>query len=427
MHFPILALAFVLVATTTPTPTRAQNAASARPLTVAEAMLLAESANPAVRTRQAQLAAAEGARREAAAVLFNNPELSLQRTRRSAEPPDGGSADWSAGISQAIEIGGQQTRRREAAAASLDALRAEIEDAQRQARAQAALRFHAVLAAQRRMRIEERSVELFDNTAQAVSKRRAAGEDTRLDANVALVEAERSRNALSRAREQWFAARSDLATTLQLRPSALPEVEGDVGVPGTGAAPYGLEQLLSSVQTLPRQRAVAAREAAARARLGTERASRLPDLVLGLNVGREGPGDMRQRVTTLAVSLPLPLFKRNDAAIGQAMTEVSQAELDSAMVSRDALAQVHQLWNRFNSQTERVHRLLRTVGPASTDNQQLAAKSRQAGQIGLLDQLIINRQALDAERDLNDALADYHATRIELEHAAGWSQTGLSQ
>jgi cobalt-zinc-cadmium efflux system outer membrane protein len=425
MHFPILALAFVLVATTT--PTRAQNAASAKPLTVAEAMRLAESANPAVRTRQAQLAAVEGARREAAAPFFNNPELSLQRTRRSAEPPDGASADWSAGVSQTIEIGGQQTHRREAAAASLDALRAEIDDAQRQARAEAALRFYTVLAAQRRMRIEERSVELFDNTAQAVSKRRAAGEDTRLDANVALVEAERSRNALSRSREQWIAARSDLATTLQLPPSALLEVEGDVGAPGPGVAPYGLEQLLSSAQALPKQRALVAREAAARARLGTERASRLPDLVLGLNVGREGPGDARQRVTTLAVSLPLPLFKRNDAAIGQAMTEVSQAELDRATVSRDTLAQVRQLWNRFNSQTERVQRLLRTVAPASTDNQQLAAKSRQAGQIGLLDQLIINRQALDAERDLNDALADYHATRIELEHAAGWPQTGLSQ
>ncbi len=145
MHFPILALAFVLVATTT--PTRAQNAASAKPLTVAEAMRLAESANPAVRTRQAQLAAVEGARREAAAPFFNNPELSLQRTRRSAEPPDGASADWSAGVSQTIEIGGQQTHRREAAAASLDALRAEIDDAQRQARAEAALRFYTVLAA----------------------------------------------------------------------------------------------------------------------------------------------------------------------------------------------------------------------------------------------------------------------------------------
>jgi len=425
MQFPILALALVLAATTL--SARAQTVGATPALNLAEALRLAETAHPAVRARQAQLAAAEGARREAAAPFFNNPELSLQRTRRSAEVPDGTSADWSAGVSQAIEIGGQQSRRREAATAALAALRAEIEDAQRQARAEAALRFHVALAAQRRVRIEERSVELFEGTAQAVNKRRAAGEDTRLDANVALVEAERARNALSQAREQSIAARGDLATTLQLPPNALPQLEGDLGLPGTAVAPYELEQLLSSAQAAPRQRALEAREAAARARLATERASRLPDLVLGLNVGREGPGDARQRVTTLALSLPLPLFKRNDAAIGQAMTELTQSELDRATLSRDAVAQVRQLWSRLNSQTERVLRLLRTVAPAATDNQQLAAKSRQAGQIGLLDQLIVNRQALDAERDLNDALADYHATRIELEHAAGWPQTGLSQ
>lgn len=425
MQFPIMALALVLAATTL--SAQAQPAGATPALSLAEALRLAETAHPAVRTRQAQLAAAEGARREAAAPFFNNPELSLQRTRRSAEPPDGASADWNAGVSQAIEIGGQQAHRREASLALLDALRAEIDDARRQARTEASQRFYVVLAAQRRVRIEERSVELFEGTAQAVNKRRAAGEDTRLDANVALVEAERARNALSRAREQWIAARGDLATTLQLPPSALPELAGDMGVPGTAVAPYEMEQLLSSAQAAPRLRAVVAREATARARLATERASRFPDLVLGLNVGREGPGDARQRVTTLALSLPLPLFRRNDAAIGQAMTDVSQAELDRATLSRDLVAQVRQLWSRLNSQTERVLRLLRTVAPAATDNQQLAAKSRQAGQIGLLDQLIVNRQALDAERDLNDALADYHATRIELEHAAGWPQTGLTQ
>ena len=57
----------------------------------------------------------------------------------------------------------------------------------------------------------------------------------------------------------------------------------------------------------------------------------------------------------------------------------------------------------------------------------MAAKSRQAGQIGLLEQLVINRQTLDAERELSDALAEYHATRIELENAAGWSQEGTSR
>ena len=64
---------------------------------------------------------------------------------------------------------------------------------------------------------------------------------------------------------------------------------------------------------------------------------------------------------------------------------------------------------------------------ASEQNRQLAAKSREAGQIGLLDQLLVNRQALDAARELNDALAEYHATRIELEEAAGWLQEGSTK
>ncbi len=419
MRIPLLALAFVLAASTV--PASAQTADSS-PLTLAEALRLAEIASPAVRAREAQLAAAEGSRREAASLLFNNPELSVERTRRSAATPDGNAREWGLGIAQPIEIGGQQARRREAASASLEALRAEIEDARRQARAEASLRFHAVLAAQRRVRLEQRSVELFDGTAQAVAKRRSAGEDTRLDANVALIEAERARNALAVSQEHLQDAKAELATAIQLPPSAVPEVTGDLGVPTGAPLPYDLDQLLASAQALPRQRALAAREDAARARVGVERASRYPDVTVGLNVGREGPADGRERVTTLTLSVPLPLFKRNDAAIGQAMSDATQAEIERAAATRDGQAQVRRLWTRLDSQRERVARLQRAMVAASTDNQQLAAKSRQAGQIGLLDQLLVNRQALDAERDLNEALAEFHITRIELENAAGWSQ-----
>lgn len=425
MRFPLLALAIVLAASTV--PARAQTATGAGPLTLAEALRLAETASPAVRTREAQLAAAEGSRREAASLLFNNPELSVERTRRRVTTPDGSASEWGLGIAQPIETGGQQARRREAASASLDALRAEIEDARRQARAEASLRFHAVLAAQRRLQLEQRSVELFDSSAQAVAKRRSAGEDTRLDANVALIEAERARNALAVSQEQLQDAKADLATALQLPPSAVPEVIGDLGVPGGAPLPYSLDRLLASAQSLPRQRALAARGDAARARVGVERASRYPDVTIGLNVGREGAGDGRERVTTLSLSVPLPLFKRNDAAIGQALSDATQAEIERAAATRDGQAQVRRLWSRLESQRERVARLQRSMVAASTDNQQLAAKSRQAGQIGLLDQLLVNRQALDAERDLNDALAEFHITRIELENAAGWSQEGSAR
>lgn len=421
MQFPILALAILLAASTVPAGAQRTSAA---PLTLVEAMRLAETAHPTVRSREAQLAAAEGARREAAPPLFNNPEFSTERTRLRANTPDGHANEWSVSIAQPFEIGGQQSLRRQAADAALEALRAEIEDARRQVRGEAAQRFHAVLAAQRRILIEQRSVELFDTTAQTVARRRTAGEDTRLDSNVAVVEAERARNALAAAREQWTDARADLATALQLPPTALPEVTGDLAsITGT-ALPYSLEQLIASAQARPSLRAIGARENAARARLDLQRASRLPNVTVGLGMGREGPGSTRDRVTTLTVSVPLPLFNRNQAGIGQALTDLGTSQVERAALVRDQEAQVRRLWSRLNSQLSRIQRLQQSLLPAVADNQQLAGKSRHAGQIGLLDQLVINRQALDAERELNDALVEYHATRTELEIAAGWSLEG---
>ena len=424
MRSPLLALAFVLAAS--PPFSRAQTNPGPAPLTLAEALRLAET-HPAVRGREAQWAAAEGSRREAASLLFNNPEFSVEQTRRRGATSDGRANDWNAGFAQTIETGGQQARRREASQASLNALRAEIDDARRQARADVAQRFNAVLAAQRRVRIEQRSVELFDGTSQAVAKRRIAGEDTRLDANVALIELERARNALAVSKEQWLDARAELGTALQLPPSLTPEVSGDLVMPEGKALPYELEQLMVSAQALPKQRALAARENAARSRVSVERASRYPDVTVGLRVGREGPSDGRERVATLSLSVPLPLFKRNHAAIGQALSEAVQAEIERTRAARDVPAQVRRLWLRLDSQRQRLQRLQQAMVGAALDNQQLAAKSRQAGQIGLLDQLLVNRQALDAQRDLNEALAEFHTTRIELENAAGWSQEGSTR
>jgi len=401
--------------------------AQAQPLTLAEAMRRAEEASPVVLAREAQLAAVEGRQSEAGRLLFNNPSLTIEGARRRAEGVSGSAGEYDIHIAQPIEIGGQQSHRRDAAAAALEALRAEIEDVRRQARADAANRFEAILSAQRKVALERRATDLFSSVSEAVTRRRAAGEDTRLDANVAAVEAERSRNALSVADEQLQSVRSELASLLQLPPLQLPEVAGehtDVGSAPIDPPAYTLDQLLSAAQSLPRLRALGAREQAARARLEMERANRYPDVTVGVATGREGFTDARERLTRLTVSVPLPLFKRNEAAIGQASTDVTQAEVERVAARRDAESNVRRLWSRLTSQRERVLRLQRTMLPASIDNQQLASRSRSAGQIGLLEQLQINRQALDAERELNDALSEYRSTQIELELAAGLQSQG---
>lgn len=113
MRFPIVALAFALAATAN--AARAQGAAVPAALTLDEAMRLAEAAHPSVLAREAQLPAAEGTRREADALLFNNPELGSEAIRRRATASGSAWNEWSVGIAQPFETGGQQTHRREAA------------------------------------------------------------------------------------------------------------------------------------------------------------------------------------------------------------------------------------------------------------------------------------------------------------------------
>lgn len=394
---------------------------AAQRLTLAEALSLAESANPTYRAKQAQLVAAQGVQTDANALLFNNPSLFTNLARRSVPQAGQGSEgyrEWNAGLSQTLEIAGQRGYRREAADAALAALRAEIADARRAARATASERFYRVLALQQRVELEVQALKLFEGTASAIQKRRAAGEDTKLDANIATVEAERARNQLAIAQEQLLAARSDLSAAIQLPPSSLPEVVGELAMTPRR---FSLAELLAAADAQPRLRALVERENSATSRLKLEQASTYPDVTVGLNVGREGPGAARERLTTLTLSVPLPLFKRNATGIGQARSELGQVQVERQTTLRDTRANVNALWLRLGSLESRVRRLQESMLPALADNQQLSVKSQQAGQIGLLELIVVNRQALDARRDLNDALSEYQVTRLELELAAGLS------
>jgi len=407
-------------------------------LTLSEALALAEQANASLRLKRAEIDAADGVVDDAAALFDSNPELSGSLTRRRVSPgADEPSrwTEWNAGVTQTVEIGGQRGYRRSAAEAARSALSAEIDDARRRVRAEVTDRFYRVIALQRRVALETQAQRLFDDTSAAVQKRRRAGEDTRLDANVATVEAERARNQLALAEEQLIDARRDLAASLQLASDALPAASGDLD-PSPSA--YQLPDLLLSAERQPRVRALTARESSAEARLRLERAKRVPDVTVGVSVGREGPANGtlangigtqssisgRERLATISLSVPLPLFKRNQLGVGQAATQFDQAQIERQTTQRDLRATIVALWSRLQSVTARVRRLQEQVVPALDDNQTLSIKSRAAGQIALLELIVVNRQALDARRDLLDAQTEYQTTRAALELAAGWPTHG---
>lgn len=389
------------------------------PLTLQEAWGLAEKANPAFRAVQAESAAAEGRLAESRAPLFNNPTASVESWRGKtpqAIPPGDRESDWRTGLSQTFEIAGQQGRRRDAAESDIAAVRANVEDARAQLRAEVEQRFIQVLALQLRSSVERETVSLIEHAAETVRKRRDAGQVSRLDSNLAGVEAERARNTLNQLGEQLTQARADFGALLQLPPGELPEVAGEL----RRGDRYSLEDLLDSASQRQRLVALARREEAARSRLELERAARYPDVTLGIFTGREGPPDLRTNIVGLSVALPLPVFRRNEAGVGRAVTELSQAQIERQAAERDIAAGVRAQWQRVTQLQTRANRLREAVLPALEENRRLSQTALREGEIGIAEVLLVNRQVAEARREALDAESELRRARIELERAAGW-------
>ncbi len=398
--------------------------ATGAPLTLDQAWQLAEAGNPALLTARANLVAAEGQLTDARAFLWNNPQIAGDGVRRDI--PHNGfdnqrGREWSAGISQTFEIAGQQGFRREAAARELAAVQSQLQETRRQVRAEVEQRLVRVLTLQLRIGTEEEALKLVDDAAEAVRKRVIAGEDSRLDGNLAAVEADRGRNQLAALREQLIEARADLARALQMPPEALPEVAGELA---PVSADYSLDQLLESAANRPQLRALELRVAAATYRLDLERALTYPDITVGVSVGREGPGSAREKLVGFTVLVPLPLFRRNATGIGKASTELAQAEIERKAAGRDVPAQLRALLLKVESVRTRVKLLEETVLTRLDQNQRLSTEAYRAGEIGLLQLILVNRQALDGRRDLLDARAELRLATIALETAAGWPASG---
>ncbi|HET9765151.1 MAG TPA: TolC family protein [Casimicrobiaceae bacterium] len=389
-----------------------------KPLTLQQALAIAEEGNPELRSARAAVAAAEGESQEAAAMLRQNPELTVEQTRRTARDAQGIGETFresAVGISQAFEIAGQPAYRREAARHSLSAVHAQIASVQVRLRAETENAFAQVLLLQLRLNAEQHNLMLVEEAAAAVGKRVSAGEDTRLDGNLASVEAERARNQVSTIQEQLIVARARLATVLQLPPEGLPQVAGDLPerIPR-----YRLEDLLAGASRRPELAALVGREEAARSRLDLERASVFPDVTVGITSLREGPPELRERATMLTLSVPLPLFKRNQAAIGRAVAERDQLQVERQAAMRDGEAKVREQWARLESLQARLQRLTQSVLPRLDENLSLSTKAYRAGEIGILQLVVVNRQALDARRDYLEALGEFTQARIALESAA---------
>lgn len=376
------------------------------PLTLAEVLARARERAPQI--VGARLATEESrARLAGASHLQSNPDVDAGAGTRQGSA--GRSTDIDIGIGQSFEPRRRRASRRDMAAAGLEQSTANVDEVTRTVLLDTATLFLRGLQLAERIRLLDRSLELAADVLQIANRRFQAGDVAVLDVNVA-------RSAAARVRAERHGAQAERAMVIgELR--ELLQLEDDIELRGDlpAAAQVNREAITDAVSRRPEVRALEAaiREAEAEQQFG--RSFTRADYGFVARYQRE-EGD---NILLGGLTLTLPVFSKGQQPIAAGLARAARlrAELSAARI-RIAI-EVQAAWQAYDSRAEAVRILEREALPELDENDTLATRSFEVGQLGLAELLLIRREIIDTRTRYVDALLEAALARIELDARAG--------
>lgn len=382
-------------------------AAWSAPLTLEAAIDLALRANPSLRAAGSEVAAQEGALTQAG--TLPNPELELLREGEQSD-----NRTTTATLNIPIELGGKRAARVDAARQEKELAAIALEAERARVRADTAAAFHDVVAAQERERMAQELVSLAGRALAAAGKRVEAG-------TLSPVEETRARVAQGSARIEALQAARDLESA-RIRLAALWAGDArqlNINAPQSAALPLAppLDRLLAQLDRSPAMRhariEVGRREALAR----LEKSRRTPDVNVIVGAQREGP-DTRNRAV-LGLSVPLPLFNRNDGAVLDALRRVDKARDEQDAEGARLRAELAQAHARLTAALGECALIADEVLPGAEDAQRAASRGFELGKFGLIDVLDAQRVLAQSKNQYLNAVAESHRAAADIARLLG--------
>jgi cobalt-zinc-cadmium efflux system outer membrane protein len=377
-------------------------------LTLDEALKLARDRGTGVALAKGRVEEALARETQAGRRFQENPSVELNggyRHRRT----EGDFLDFEAMLSQGLYAGPQRSARVMGARASTDRARAELADVQRLVLRDVWSVFARILTAQDRMVLLTKSRQAADALLAATQRRFEAGEGTALELNRARVAAV---NAQAEQQAEVAAGNVALAHLKGLLGLDVPvEIRGHLA----SLPPLSLETLLSGISRRPDLDALAAEVREAEAQILLGQALARPGIGIRGGVAREEEAGIVR--AGIVLTIPVHDRGRETVAVGQARAASLRLALASAQAA--AKAEVRGKYSALTLQLAAARELETTAMPALEDNESLALKSFEAGEIGLGELLLIRREVLETRLTYLDRLLEAALMRFELETAAG--------
>lgn len=377
-------------------------------LTREEVLALARERAPVIRAARARIEEARGRLGGASVRLGGNPSLEGNAGRRTLDGER--FTEIEVGLTQGLGAVGRRRARIASAEAAVSSEIATSEEISRQAILDVADAFLRVLRATERRKLLASSREVAMEIARVVERRFQAGDVAMLDVNVAVVASARASSEILAADAEFNTAMGELRIMLGMTADEPLAVRGELDrLPA-----YDLTALVEQAARRPDIRAMAAQIEQADADIRVGETLQRPEVGVGVLYKEEENAN----IVMGGLSVSLPVFER-----GQGVTAEASARALRIRMEHDALRQAVEMEVRtgFKVYQQRLEAVsaLQAVLPSLSESEGLAARSYEAGQISLIDLLLVRRDVVETRISFVDRLFEASVAEVRLEASAG--------
>ena len=383
--------------------------APATPLSLTKAIELALEGSPEVAAATRQWEATEGQVLQGRA--RPNPELaySLEDARSRTR-----TQSWQ--LNLPVELGGKRAARTKAAEKSREQAQAQLNELKAALRANVAAAYFDVLTAQERLVLAKDSVALAKSSTDTVAKRVAAGKVSPVEESKARVAEAGIRVELAQAASEQRNALSRLFALLGKIEAPFTVLEGKAENLPPVPKLADLQSLISSSPAVVLARIEVDRR---KALTDLEQSKRVPDITVSAGIQRSN--ETQRNILLFGVSVPLPVFDRNQGNLLEALKLEDKArdELQGATVRLHS--EVAQAQERLSTITAEVQSLRQDVLPGAKSAYDAATIGFENGKFNFLEVLDAQRTYFTAKSQYLKALGEAHRAAADVDRLLGGS------
>jgi len=376
-------------------------------LTLQFALSLALSANPEIAIALREREAIDGIKTQAA--VRPNPSIStmMQDTRSATR-------ETTLQINQEFELGNKRDARIEVANTFYSKAEAELENKKAEIHANVIAAFYGVLAAQERVSLAKSSLDVAYLALDAASKRVKAGKSSPVEETKSKIAESTAKIELSQANSQLNSNRKRLTALWGNPQPVFDYAEGDVTKVPEALAWNDLSAMLEDSPPIKIAKIeINAREAITK----VERSKSVPNITV--SAGIVNNQDLNINQALLGLSVPIPLFNRNQGHVQEAVSRKYKAEDELVSLKSKLELNLASQYERLNAARQASESLRTEILPGAQSAFEAANKGFSAGKFNFLDVLDAQRTLFQAKSQYIQALLEAHQAVAEIERIVG--------